>query len=418
LHICVLTNKQNLLNLGLFIANRISFKTERTFSKLIVRIAIVGIMLGLGVMILAIAIVKGFKSEIKEQVRGFNGDIQLVKYDLNASLENSPFVLSKQTLDNIQNGEGINSLAPYATKPAIIKANNEVEGVVLKGIDSTYNWKFFNKVISTGKVLDYSKPGLAAKQIIISEILARRLNLKVGDDFLMYFVQESLRKRKFEIVGIYNTGVEEVDKTFVIGDIALIKKLNNWQENEVGGYELTVKDFNQVDDNALGLMTYLPPQIKSVTVEQNYPIIFEWLSLLDINAQIILILMLVVAVINMISALLIMILECTNMIGLLKALGETNWGIRKIFLYNALYLVGVGVLLGNLFGIGLGVLQQKTHFFKLDEASYYMRFIPIQLNLIDVVLINLLTLTVCLVILIVPSMLVSKITPVKALTFK
>jgi lipoprotein-releasing system permease protein len=418
LHICVLTNKQNLLNLGLFIANRISFKTERTFSKLIVRIAIVGIMLGLGVMILAIAIVKGFKSEIKEQVRGFNGDIQLVKYDLNASLENSPFVLSKQTLDNIQNGEGINSLAPYATKPAIIKANNEVEGVVLKGIDSTYNWKFFNKVISTGKVLDYSKPGLAAKQIIISEILARRLNLKVGDDFLMYFVQESLRKRKFEIVGIYNTGVEEVDKTFVIGDIALIKKLNNWQENEVGGYELTVNDFNQVDDNALGLMTYLPPQIKSVTVEQNYPIIFEWLSLLDINAQIILILMLVVAVINMISALLIMILERTNMIGLLKALGETNWGIRKIFLYNALYLVGVGVLLGNLFGIGLGVLQQKTHFFKLDEASYYMRFIPIQLNLIDVVLINLLTLTVCLVILIVPSMLVSKITPVKALTFK
>jgi lipoprotein-releasing system permease protein len=234
----------------------------------------------------------------------------------------------------------------------------------------------------------------------------------------MYFVQESLRKRKFKIVGIYNTGIEEVDKTFVIGDIDLIKKLNNWQDDEVGGFELTVKDFDKVDDNALGLMTYLPPQIKSITVAQNYPIIFEWLSLLDINAQIILILMLVVAVINMISALLIMILERTNMIGLLKALGETNWGIRKIFLYNAVYLVGVGVLLGNLLGIGLGILQQQTHFFKLDEASYYMRFIPIQLNFIDVLLINLLTLTVCLIILIVPSMLVSKITPVKALTFK
>jgi lipoprotein-releasing system permease protein len=418
LHICVGTNKQNLLNLGLFIANRISFKADRTFSKLIVRIAIVGIMLGLSVMILAIAIVKGFKSEIKEQVRGFNGDIQLVKYDLNASLENSPFSLSKQTLKQIKKGDGINSVAPYATKPAIIKANNEVEGVVLKGVDSTYNWKFFKKVINSGQILNYKEPGLAAKQIIISEVIAKRLNLKVGDDFLMYFVQESLRKRKFKIVGIYNTGIEEVDKTFVIGDIDLIKKLNNWQDDEVGGFELTVKDFDKVDDNALGLMTYLPPQIKSITVEQNYPIIFEWLSLLDINAQIILILMLVVAVINMISALLIMILERTNMIGLLKALGETNWGIRKIFLYNAVYLVGVGVLLGNLLGIGLGILQQQTHFFKLDEASYYMRFIPIQLNFIDVLLINLLTLTVCLIILIVPSMLVSKITPVKALTFK
>lgn len=418
LHICVYTNKQNLLNLGLFIANRISFKADRTFSKLIVRIAIVGIMLGLSVMILAVAIVKGFKSEIKEQVRGFNGDIQLVKYDLNASLENSPFSLNNQTIEQLKNTDGINSIAPYATKPAIIKANNEVEGVVLKGVDGTYNWNFFKRVIAKGDILNYKKEGLAAKQIIISEILAKRLNLKVGDDFLMYFVQESLRKRKFEIVGIYHTGVEEVDKTFVIGDIDLIKKLNNWQDDEVGGFELTVNDFNLVDSNALALMNFLPPQIKAVTVQENYPLIFEWLSLLDINAQIILILMLVVAVINMISALLIMILERTNMIGLLKALGETNSGIRKIFLYNANYLVGLGMLLGNILGIGLGILQQKTHFFKLDEASYYMRFIPIELNLFDILIINIITFTVCIIVLLIPSILISKITPVKALTFK
>ena len=234
----------------------------------------------------------------------------------------------------------------------------------------------------------------------------------------MYFVQESLRKRKFEIVGIYSTGVEEVDKTYLIGDISLIRKLNNWQAGEVGGYEIRIKDFSQLAYDANELNSFLPPQIKTVSVKENYPIIFDWLSLLDVNAQVILALMLVVAVINMISALLIMILERTNMIGLLKALGESNWGIRKIFLYNALYLVGFGMLLGNIFGLGLGFFQQKTKFFKLDEASYYMKFIPVEFNLIDILLINLGTLIVCLLVLLIPSILVTKISPVKAIAFK
>lgn len=406
------------MNLELFIARRISLKAERTFSKLIVRIAIVGIMLGLGVMILSLAIVKGFKSEIREKVRGFNGDIQFIKYDLNSSYENSPFVLNHQNLKQAQQYPGVQHVVPFATKPGIIKANGEVEGVVLKGVDQHYDWSYFKNILVAGKTIDFKDSTQAAKEIIISEALANRLNLKVGDDFLMYFIQEALRRRKFEIVGIYKTGVDEVDKTYVIGDISLIRKLNNWSMNEVGGYEVRITDFTQLDHYAVELSNFLPPQVKSVSVKENYPVIFDWLSLLDINAQIILVLMLIVAVINMISALLIMILERTNMIGLLKAMGHSNWGIRKIFLYNAAYLVGLGMILGNLFGLGLGYFQQQTHFFKLDEASYYMKFVPIQFSWLDVALVNVGTLLVCIFILLLPSLLVSKITPIKAIAFK
>ncbi len=406
------------MNLGLFIAKRISLQAERTFSKLIVRIAIVGIMLGLGVMILSVAIVKGFKSEIREKVRGFNGDIQFVKYDLNSSFENTPFNIDHNSLDNVKKIDGVVHVVPFANKPGIIKANNEVEGVILKGVDSTYDWNYFKNILTTGKTIDFSDSVNTERQIIVSEVLAKRLNLKVGDDFLMYFVQESLRKRKFEIVGIYNTGVEEVDKTYVIGDISLIRKLNKWTDDQVGGYEVRINDFPTIDQFTYQLSDFVPPEIKTVSVKDNYPIIFDWLSLLDVNAQVILFLMLIVAVINMISALLIMILERTNMIGLLKALGETNWGVRKIFLYNAVYLVGIGMLLGNIFGIGLGVLQQQTHFFTLDEASYYMKFIPVQLEIADILMINAGTLLVCLLVLLIPSLLVTRISPVKAIGFK
>ena len=406
------------MNLALFIAKRISINSERTFSKLIVRIAVVGIMLGIMVMLLSIAIVKGFKSEIREKVRGFNGDVELLKYDLNSSSENSPFILDKETFNAVKNEKDIVNIAPFANKPGIIKTANEVEGVVFKGIDATYNSRYLNSIITSGKVIDYTDSVNAEKQILISQLLAQRLNLKVGDDFLMYFMQESLRKRKFKIVGIYSTNVEDVDKTYVIGSINLIKKINKWKAGEVGGFEIRVKDFNRLEEIAIDISNLLPPEIKIVNIKELYPSIFEWLSLLDINTRVILILMLIVATINMISALLIMILERTNMIGLLKALGENNWGVRKIFLYNALYLIGLGMLLGNFFGLGFAYAQQKTQFLSLDPATYYMRFVPIEINFIDVLLINAGTLLVCLLVLLVPSMLVSKISPVKAIAFK
>ena len=406
------------MNFASFIASRISFRSKRTFSKMIVRIAITGIMLGLGVMILSVAIVKGFKSEVREKIRGFAGDIQVSKLDLNTSYENSPFATNDTFITKCRANKSITHVAPYATKSGIIKANSQIEGVLMKGVDKTYNWHFIQQMLVAGRVIDFKDSVEAQKQILISQYTANRLKLKLGDDILMYFVQEPLRKRKFKIVGIFDIGVEEVDKTFVIGDLSLIRRLNSWKDNEIGGYEVSVNDFDNLTAINSNIGDIIPTSLKAVTVTESYQTVFEWLQLLDVNTRIILILMLAVAVINMISALLIMILERTSMIGMFKAMGATNRQIQQIFLTNAFYLIGFGLILGNLFGIGLGLLQYKTHLFKLDQTNYYMKFVPIQIDWADIVLLNAGTLVICLLVLVIPSTLVSRISPVKAIRFK
>ena len=406
------------MNFASFIASRITFKSKRTFSKLIVRIAIIGIMLGLSVMILSLAVVRGFKEQITEKTRGFAGDIQVVKFDLNNSYENSPFVADNSFYLKARSLKTITQIMPFATKNGILRANNEIEGVVLKGVDKNYDWSFFKNIMVAGKVIDFSDTLAAQRQIMISQKTADRLKLKVGDKIIMYFVQEPLRKRPFVISGIYSSGVSEVDQTFVIGAMSLIQRLNNWNSNEIGGYEMRVSDFERLNEIAGSVDDILPSQLKAYTVKQNYPTIFEWLGLLDTNTVVMLGLMLVVAVINMISALLIMILERTSMIGMFKAMGANNWSIQKIFLYNAFYLIGFGMLLGNLLGYGIGFFQDKTHLFKLDPASYYMDFVPIQFNWTDGILLNIGTLVICLLVLVIPSTLVSKISPVRAIRFK
>lgn len=401
-----------------FISARITFKSKRTFSKLIVRIAIIGIMLGLGVMILSLAIVKGFKHEIRNKVRGFAGDIRVVKFDLNNTYQSSSFPADSEFVKRALKSPFITHVMPVATKPGIVKANNEIEGVVLKGVDKNYDWSYFKKMMVAGDVISFADSVEAQKEIMISQTTADRLKLKVGDKLLMYFVQEPLRKRQFKIKGIFNIGVEEVDKTFVIGALSLINRLNDWKPNEIGQYELRVVDFDHINEAANALDTVLPVKLKEYTIEEDYPTIFEWLNLLDVNSVVMLVLMVAVAVINMISALLIMILERTAMIGMFKAMGASNWAIRKVFLINASYLIGLGLLLGNLLGIGLGYFQMYTHFFKLDQASYYMTFVPVEFNIFDIVVLNIGTLIICLLVLIIPSTLVSRISPVKAIQFK
>ncbi|RZK99544.1 MAG: ABC transporter permease, partial [Pedobacter sp.] len=254
--------------------------------------------------------------------------------------------------------------------------------------------------------------------IMISQFTANRLKLKTGDDFIMHFVQDPPRKRKFKIVGVYDIGVEEIDKNFVIGDLNLIRRLNNWKPDEIGGIEIRIRDFSNLRAVSTDIYTNLEMKLKSESVEDYFPAIFTWLSLLDVNTRVLLILMMVVGVINMITALLIMILERTNMIGMLKAFGMTDYSVIKIFLYNALYLVGIGLILGNILGLGLGLLQYYTHVFKLDQTSYYLAYVPIEFHFIDVLLLNIATIFICLIVLIVPSMLVSKISPLKAIRFK
>lgn len=369
-------------------------------------------------MILSVAIIKGFKTEIQDKVRGFVGDIQIYRYDLNGSFEKSPFVPNDTTLNNLKNNKEIAAYYPFATKPAIIVANGEVEGINFKGIDATYNWDYIKKHLVSGKVIDFADSTKSAQQVMISDFTAKRLMLKTGDSFIMHFVQNPPRKRKLTIVGIYHIGIENLDKGFVIGDLSLIRRLNNWQAQETGGIEVRIKDFKILKTVADDVYAKLELKLRSRSVEESTPEIFTWLSLLDVNTRVLLILMLIVGVINMITALLIMILERTNMIGILKAMGMSNTNMMKIFLYNAIYLVGLGLLLGNILGLGLCYLQQYTHLFKLDQANYYLDYVPIEVHLTDVLLLNGVTILICTLVLIVPSMLVSRISPLKAIRFK
>ena len=405
------------MNFSFYLAQRLTLKSKRTFSKLIVRMSVLAIALGVAVMILSMAIVKGFKQEIREKVRAFSGDVQVLKNDLNFSLENSSFSLPKSVLEELQSDSSLLSVQAFATKPGIIKVNNEIEGVVLKGIDDSYSAKSIQSILVSGRSINFADTVQAQKEILISNHTARLLHVKVGDDFVMYFVQEPLRKRKFTVVGVYNLGVEEVDNSYVIGSLSLIRRLNNWSDSQVGGYEIRLKDFNRLEERAAAIHQSLPIEEKAFTVKELYPTIFQWLSLLDINTQVVFALMLAVALINMVSALLIMILERTTFIGLLKALGSSNWAIRKLFLYQAVFIIGLGLLLGNVLGLGIGFMQQYTHVLPLDEASYYMNFVPIQLEWMDVIWINLGTLSICLLVLLLPSLLISRIVPVKALRF-
>ena len=369
-------------------------------------------------MLLSVAIIKGFKTEIQEKVRGYVGDVRIFKLDLNHSFELTPFVPSKGTIAYLKHNKDIAYFQSYATKPGIISANDEVEGINFKGITKDFNWAYISKHLVSGRVIDFADSTKAMREILISAYTANRLKLKTGDSFIMYFVQDPPRKRPFKIVGVYDIGVEEIDKSFVLGDMNIIRRLNNWKPDEVGGIEVRLKNFSRLNVAAEDIYSNLEIKLRSESVQEYFPNIFTWLSLLDVNTRVLLILMMIVGVINMITALLIMILERTNMIGMLKAFGMTDFSVMKIFLYNAIYLVGIGLILGNILGLGLGFIQQYTHVFKLDQSNYYLAYVPIEIHFTDVVLLNLATLFICVIVLVVPSMLVSKISPLKAIRFK
>lgn len=405
------------MNFPYFLANRIAFSGKRTFSKLIVRVTIGAIALAIAAIIISIAVLRGFKGEIISKQRGFFADVLVLRYDLNKSYENSPISLTPQLHKSILANPEVYSINPFATKAGIINVNDEVEGVVLKGIDSLYDQQPIKNMLLEGNTIDFKSEDVD-NQILISKYLADRLLLKVGDDFIMYFVQEPIRKRKFVIKGIFNTGSEELDKVYVIGSLKVIRKLSNLDDNEVGGYEIRIKDFNQLEQATSKIEDLLPIDMQAINIKDQVPDIFQWLDLLDMNTKIIFILMTVVAIINMISALLITILERTSMIGILKALGYRNAGIRRVFMYSALYLIGLGLLIGNIIGLGFYFLQDYTHFFKLDEQTYYISYVAVKLYWSDVILVNLAVVFIGMVSLFIPSMLITQISPIKAISFK
>ena len=413
------------MSTGSFIARRlIKERTHVTaFSRPINVIAIIGIALGLAVMIIAVSILTGFKQQIRDKVAGFGAHIQVVNFDANISYETVPVSASQSFVEKIKNHPGIKNIQVFATKAGIIKTDDNIQGVVLKGIGSDYDWSFFESNMVEGEVVTVSDTA-RTDNVIISSKVADMLGLKLGDSFSMFFVQDPPRMRKFTICGIYETSLEEFDKTYLFCDIAHIRSLNGWEDDQVSGFEVSVNDFDDLDvmtdvvRDAIGYrVAEEEEQLKVTNIRNRYPQIFDWLGFQDTNVIIILILMILVAGFNMISGLLILILEKTNMIGVLKAMGAGNKVIRNIFLYQAAWLTAKGLFWGNIIGLGLALMQLKTELISLDPSSYYLKSVPINLDPLHIILLNVGTMIAIILMLLIPSQLIARITPVKAIRY-
>lgn len=392
-----------------------------------VTVAVVGIALGLAVMLLAVGIVRGYRHSIREKIIGFGAHVRITNMAVGEELESSPMPTDVDFVPLLLQDENIKHVQRFAVKPGIIKTEDEIQGVIFKGADSDFDWEFFEQNLLNGKMPRYTgDSNNISTDIVISREIGKRLNVGVGDTLTTFFINRPGERlpdvktpqrppRKFRIVAVYETGLGEFDEKFILCDINLIRDLNNWYFDKVSGYEVLINDFDKLDEvtEYADQMVGYEYQVDNVR-DLNRPI-FDWLEQQDVNVVIIITLMLIVGVMGMISALLILILERVQMIGILKTLGMRSSSIRRIFLYRAAYILLTGVLIGNAVGIGLGVLQQQTGLIKLDKESYYMDTVPVYFDAYSLVGINLLTLVFCLLTLILPTFLATRITPLQAI---
>jgi lipoprotein-releasing system permease protein len=416
------------MNTELFISRRLFFdKSNKQFlSQKIIKIALFGIALGLAVMLISVAVVTGFKKEVRNKVIGFGSHIQVVNYDSRNSYELSPISQNQTFLQKLKTVEGIKNIQVYATKPGMIKTEEYIQGIVLKGVDHNYNWEFFQKNLVEGR-LPQLVESKRVNEVLLSEQVSKLLKLSLNDLAVFYFVNEdevTPRMLQFKVCGIYRTGLEEFDNLFVIGDIKQIQRLNGWDDDEISGFEIEISDFSKIDEleqqvrNAV--VDYRENNntiLRTESITRMYPQIFDWLAILDMNVWVILILMIMVAGFNMISGLLVLILERSSMIGVLKALGSPNWSIRKVFLYLAFFLTGRGMLWGNIIGIALILIQKIFDVIKLDPATYYVDVVPVNFSVTHLLLINIGSIVITTLMLVIPSLLVSKISPDKTIRF-
>lgn len=407
------------MNLELHLAKRIIFGNDgQSASKPVIKIALFSVALGLAVMLIALMMVEGFQNEITKKVSGFGGHVILGNFTSNQSYELEPLDKSKVDLQRIKKIPYLTHVQEFATKASIIKTKDEIQGVILKGVGGDYDWSFIKNNLIAGSLPKYTD-GNKSDAILISESLVKMLKLKLGDPVFFYFIEGSEQLiRRFKIVGIYNTGFEDIDNQFVMCDIAHIRKLNDWLPNQTGSYEILIDNFNYLDETAAAVYSATGSSINVRTIKDDYPQIFSWLMLIDTNVYIIIGLMLIVASINMISTLLIIILENTSEIGILKALGATNIQIRKVFFYVSVYLMIGGILLGNFLGIGLATLQYVFHFITLEQDTYYIAYAPVAFSIGKIALLNLGTMLVCVIVLLLPALVVSSIQPIKAIRFE
>ncbi len=414
------------MNLEYFIAKRIHFekKGKRNVSRPAVRIATIGIAVGVAVMLIAIAVVVGFKKEIRNKTIGFGSHIQVTNFDNNNSYDMQPIRMNDTLMGKIQKIRNLKHTQRFVTKPGIIKTDEDFQGMVLKGIGADFDWDFFKANLIEGEIL-YLSDSVARNEAVISKTIADMLRLKLGDSFFCYFMQDNVRVRKFTIKGIYSTNFSEYDKLFILTDIRVAQRLNGWQPAQFSGLEVLINDFKHLDQVSLDIYSLIANRFDAEgngyfiqNIKQINPQIFSWLDLLDMNVWVILMLMLAVAGFNMISGLLILILEKTNMIGILKSQGAKNWSIRKIFLYESLFLIGKGMIWGNIIGLALCYIQYQFKIIPLDPVSYYTSTVPITFNWFYIGFLNIGTLITSVLMLIGPSYLITKISPATIMRYE
>lgn len=410
------------MNTAYFIAKKLTttIKDKSSISRPIIKIAMVAIAIGIIMMVVSVATGIGFQQKIREKVSSFNGHIIISHFDDNVSeVSKTPISTNQDFYPTFSAIDGIKHIQAIASKAGIIRTEKAVEGIIFKGVGTDFDWKNIEEYLIEGRLPKFGKS--VSEEILISEYLANRLQVRLDDRCTTYFLKENeggkYNIRVFVIVGIYKSGFQEFDNTHVLGDIQHVQKINKWTADQIGHFEVFIDDFSQLQSKGEEVYEYTGFSLNSRTIEEKYAFIFEWLKLLDVNIVIILVIMVLVSAINMVVVLLVLILEKTQMIGMLKALGADNWLIRKVFLYHALHIISKGLLWGNLLAIALILLQQNFEIITLNPENYHVTVAPIVFNPLHILLINLGTVAISLLVLMVPSYLITKISPVKAIKF-
>ncbi|MBX3240220.1 MAG: ABC transporter permease [Chitinophagaceae bacterium] len=411
------------MNTALFIARRVAFNRQKTFSRIIIRLAVSATAISVAIMILTLAFVNGFQHAVSQKVFSFWGHIRVQYYEQYRApfAEESPILKNDSIVAGIKEIPGIKTVQAFATKSAILKTDESIEGVLFKGVDTGYDFSSLQQFLTVGRWVGFSD-STYSREIVISEYTAKQLRLNVDDRILIYFFRgetQKLRPDRLTIVGIYKTNMEEYDKLYAIGDLKLVQRLNDWSPDEIGGYEVFVDDYKKMDALSDEIFSTLPGEWGSKTMTEIYPNIFDWLQLQNTNRDVVLVVMIVIAIINLITCLIILVLERTRMIGVLKSVGATDWVVQKIFTYQGIFIACFGILIGLAAGLGICYLQERTGFLKFwDENAYYMLVIPVQVIWWQVLLVVLGTLVVCALTLLIPSMVSRRIQPAKAVQFR
>jgi lipoprotein-releasing system permease protein len=410
------------LNLPIYIAKKLIKGNKKAFSRFILRISVLATTISVAAMIIALSFINGFQQVIAEKIFHFWGHIRVQHFEpLKSNIAEATPIYRTDTIEKtFHHHPGIVSFAPYANKSAILKSKSTIEGILVKGIDSAYPLKKIDRFLIKGKW-----PSLAGNnsgnEIAISAYTADQLNVTTGNSILIYFIQENgeaPKTRKLNISGIFKTGIDVYDKVYAIGDLQLIQKLNSWDSTTISGYEIDLDKYQTMDEQVAAIYETLPTGWNAVTLKELSPEIFDWLQLQDTNKAILIIVMIIIASINLITCLLILILERTNMIAMLKAIGAKEITIQLLFIYYGTWIALRGIAWGTALGLGICYLQKYTRFIKLNEEAYYIDAAPVAVNYLQVALIGLVTLVICLLILILPSVISRKINPSKALQFR